>query len=313
MTKNCHHALAVDDDACAIYAVESILTSLGHRVTVAKNQEEAEALLDKERYCCALIDLELPAREGEETRRQTGFNIIERARRRFSAAELPIIAMTAHGVRHEMATRAFKMGATDYISKPFDQDQEPLDDKIRQALACGCEARFERCPNVRALEEAGDAPGIASRVPLLPRPRADLGVGSALRPAEHWLHLGGECRDRHYRIEFNGHEAFVCLGTFHVLARLAVGHLVDPAGWINGEEVHDNCHNALSRARKDLSKRLALKKIDFILNDGHGKYRLNLMPERLTYGEATLKSDTALCDLHELIGSAREGFETVQA
>ncbi len=281
-----HLALVVDDDHPTIEIAEAILSSLGHDYRAASSQEEAEAMLESEHFCYVLLDLELPARPSDFARRETGFNILERIRLRFTRQELPVIVMTGHGVAHELSVRALKMEANDYIMKPFDQDPEPLDIKIRQVIAKSCEARGKAC----GLSHAWGRGARVSEGAPAPEP-------SSAR--DRRLHFSGECRKRRYRMEIDGREAWVRLGTFELLWRLAAAAMTSPTGWIRGSDMNESYHTALTRLRKDLFEVLGLE-VDFLENDGHGSYRLTVGVERISYEADAIRSHhPRLMDLFE--------------
>lgn len=154
-----HVALVVDDDADLIQEVRNMLESLGHDCCCASTQEEAEQLLTSHAFCYLLLDLELPVRANQIPKIQVGFNLLERIRERFSRERLPVLIMTAHGQGHQYPTRAFKMGADDYIKKPFDSECEPFEDKIRSAMKRTCEKDYSECPNIEVLRRSEQNPG----------------------------------------------------------------------------------------------------------------------------------------------------------
>jgi two-component system, NtrC family, response regulator AtoC len=100
--------LVVDDEPKIRRILELSLSDLGYRVLCAANAAEAEALLAGEAVDLVLADLQLPDRSGIE--------LLEGIRS--ANAELPVILMTAYG-SVETAVRAIKLGAFDYVVKPF--------------------------------------------------------------------------------------------------------------------------------------------------------------------------------------------------
>jgi DNA-binding response OmpR family regulator len=102
--------LIVEDDPRISSFLDKGLTAEGHSVTAVSTANEAEAALDlfDEHLDLMLLDLGLPAGDGED--------ILRRLRRRGSS--LPVIVITA---RAEVAdrVRGLDAGANDYVTKPF--------------------------------------------------------------------------------------------------------------------------------------------------------------------------------------------------
>jgi CheY-like chemotaxis protein len=83
---------------------------------IAATGKEAVELLQKQSYDIILMDLQMPEMDGYEATeiiRSAGVN---------EWRQLPIIALTASAIL-EVKERAFAVGITDYISKPFNPDE----------------------------------------------------------------------------------------------------------------------------------------------------------------------------------------------
>ena len=102
--------LVEDNDINQELAVE-LLTNQGMDVEVAGNGEEAIARLDAARYDCVLMDCQMPVLDG--------YDATLRLRRDPRFANLPIIAMTANAMTHDVK-RALDAGMNDHIAKPLD-------------------------------------------------------------------------------------------------------------------------------------------------------------------------------------------------
>jgi len=286
---NSHTALIVDDNAEVLQALRNMLDSLGHRYHCAGTQEEADRLLSRHDVCYVLLDLELPVRSNSLAKIQVGFNLLEQIRARFAKNQLPIIVMTAHGEGHAYTVRAFKMGCTDYIKKPLDEEPEPLEDKIREAMRQTCELHHSTCPNTET--PRGGRPKSATP------PKRTYGQSGAYR-ARHTFHFNGECRKRRYLMRVNDQEAWVKLETFACLWKLAVRLRDNPPGWLHHTDLHPNAHSAIHRLKKDLAKTVGLDG-SYIDNDGHGRFRLSTPPENITYDPEPLKAyHSALFEQH---------------
>ena len=112
--------LAVDDDPKDLRYIQDILIQLGYAPTVTGDPEEALRLLAEERPQLVLLDLMLPGTDG-----------IELMQEMLSTASVPIIFLSAYG-RDELIATAFRMGAADYVVKPFSPTE--LSARIAAAL-----------------------------------------------------------------------------------------------------------------------------------------------------------------------------------
>lgn len=279
-----HLALIVDDNPMVLEAAQEIVTSLGHAFVTASSQQEAEAKLRDVRPCYMLIDLELPVRAKNLSRLQTGLNLLTLVRGEFAPEEMPVIVMTAHGDDHALAVRAFKHGATDFVKKPFDDDFEPLEDKIRNALAKTCELRAA-CARDR--QDASDV-GPLSAAPA--EEQAAAPPSEVVYRCSHTLRFHGEVRKRRYRLDVDGTPVWVRLSTLEVLWRLAARMLSDGPEWVRGDDLHASYHSAISRMRKDLRERAGLNG-DLLDNDGHGSFRLSVPPANISFDEAVFAAE----------------------
>lgn len=128
-------ALIVDDDGTIRESVSDIVASLGHEFECAGSQNAARRLLEDGEFSYVLLDLEIPVRDdGGFARRENGENLLAEIRGRPATAEVPVIVMTAHGTDGpDLGVRQMKLGATDFVNKPFDGGK--LDAAIRDALA----------------------------------------------------------------------------------------------------------------------------------------------------------------------------------
>lgn len=104
--------LVVDDEHDIRDASERILTRTGFKVMKATRGDEALDVLDKERTDIVLLDLKMPGMDGME--------VLEHIRKLDEA--ILVIVITGYATV-ETATEAMKLGAYDFISKPFEPDQ----------------------------------------------------------------------------------------------------------------------------------------------------------------------------------------------
>ncbi|WZL74047.1 sigma-54 dependent transcriptional regulator [Clostridiaceae bacterium 35-E11] len=116
--------LIADDEKNMIWAMKKALKNENYKVITASNGVEAVEKVKTDDPDLVLLDLRMPRKDGMEALREIKeLNV-----------NIPIIMITAHGTM-ESAVEAMKIGAIDYISKPF--DIEELKIQIRKALDIG--------------------------------------------------------------------------------------------------------------------------------------------------------------------------------
>ncbi|MBP1655041.1 MAG: Two-component, sigma54 specific, transcriptional regulator, Fis family [Bacteroidetes bacterium] len=128
--------LVVDDEIHICRAVEKILAKIGIRVRSALNGEEALALLAAEPFDAVLTDLKMS--------RLGGMEVLRRAKELHPG--IPVIVMTGFA-SVSSAVEVMKLGAVDYLPKPFTPDE--IRAVVRQALAAGAPSLPE--PDAAAL------------------------------------------------------------------------------------------------------------------------------------------------------------------
>jgi len=104
--------LVVDDEPRIRRVLQLALSDLGYRVLLAEDADAAQRQLAAGDVDLALVDLQLPGR--------SGLDLL--AELRTGRPELPVILMTAFGTV-ESAVQAMKLGAFDYVLKPFSVDE----------------------------------------------------------------------------------------------------------------------------------------------------------------------------------------------
>jgi DNA-binding NtrC family response regulator len=104
--------LAVLDDEVRLVAIlEMVLRRAGYEVEGFSAPESALAALAARRFDLLLSDLKMPGLDG--------LGVLERLRK--VDADIPVVVMTAHATV-ATAVAALKLGAFDYVEKPFDND-----------------------------------------------------------------------------------------------------------------------------------------------------------------------------------------------
>lgn len=105
----------VDDDPVNVKILHDMLTGAGYYVEFSHDSTPLFSILDKGKLPdIILLDTILPG--------TSAFQVCEKIRKNFSLYELPIIVITSKHRTQEIIT-AFRIGANDYLSKPFNKDE----------------------------------------------------------------------------------------------------------------------------------------------------------------------------------------------
>ncbi len=146
--------LIVDDKEMMRDSVAATLRKAGFEVRAAGSGEQAVRLAAEQRPDAVVTDLKMPG--------MTGLQLLEGLRE--IDDELPVILMTAFGTI-ETAVEAMRLGAFDYVTKPFEGDELII--AVKRAISHG---RIVR-ENALLRAEVSTAPGAT------PRPGAERLIG----------------------------------------------------------------------------------------------------------------------------------------
>jgi DNA-binding NtrC family response regulator len=125
------HVLVVDDDPGILESARLALEKVGHRVLAAASVAEAREILGQHRIDVVVSDIYMPGEDGLDLLESIG-----------SKRNAPVvILMTARGTI-ETATIAHRIGAFDYLAKPFPIND--LIDRVRAAMSTGADVVEER-------------------------------------------------------------------------------------------------------------------------------------------------------------------------
>ena len=116
---NHKRVLVVDDEPGVLSFVCAKLTAVGYEVVAAINGEDAIREARSHPFDAVLLDLFMIP--------MSGFLVLDRLR---SFSDVPVIIFTTHPY---LAEKALRLGANDFIAKPFDPDI--LVAKIRRLVA----------------------------------------------------------------------------------------------------------------------------------------------------------------------------------
>ena len=114
--------ILVADDEEGIRESLKLILSGYYDVTFAADGEETLSKLTRERFSLALLDIKMPKLDGLE--------IMKRLKQ--EQIQTPVLILTAYQ-SVELAKEAIKLGARDYLPKPFDREQ--ILEAVRSVIA----------------------------------------------------------------------------------------------------------------------------------------------------------------------------------
>ena len=115
----------VDDEESILTSVSLSLESEGFKVDTFPNGVEALKALETHSYDLGLFDIKMPKMDGNELLTKVRSSKVEKLK------ELPIIFLTSKDQEQDEII-GLKMGAADYIKKPF--SQKLLNERVRTVL-----------------------------------------------------------------------------------------------------------------------------------------------------------------------------------
>ncbi|GAB6038130.1 sigma-54 dependent transcriptional regulator [Fundidesulfovibrio butyratiphilus] len=104
--------LVLDDERNYVLILEALLTDAGYAVTALDDPEMGLAYLEESEVDLVITDMKMP--------KMTGQQVLEHVRKAYP--HVPVIIMTAFG-SIEGAVEAMRVGAFDYVTKPFSNDE----------------------------------------------------------------------------------------------------------------------------------------------------------------------------------------------
>jgi two-component system response regulator AtoC len=165
----------VDDDRRTRRILQILVQRLGLESRAFERAEDALTDLEAESAVLVLTDLKMPGTDG----------IAFMRRLRQLDAQVPVIVLTAFGTV-EAAVEAMKLGAVDFLAKPFDVDALEL--LIQRSL----EASRHRVENRYLRERAASAPPFADIVGDSPPMRRVFELIRKVAPTKSAVVLAGE-------------------------------------------------------------------------------------------------------------------------
>ncbi|HAK88594.1 MAG TPA: hypothetical protein DHV16_04645 [Nitrospiraceae bacterium] len=113
--------LVVDDQKTVCYSIRRMLQSEGYDVLTSENGIDALAIINDKKPDLVIMDVRMPEMDGIE--------VLEKIK--ISHPKIQVIMMTAFSTT-EKAIHAMKLGAYDYITKPFDNDELLI--RVKEAI-----------------------------------------------------------------------------------------------------------------------------------------------------------------------------------
>ncbi|WP_462326310.1 sigma-54-dependent transcriptional regulator [Desulfobaculum sp.] len=107
-----HNILVLDDERNYLVVLEALLDEAGYNVTALSDPELALTYLEESEVDVLITDMKMPKLSGNE--------VLEHVHRNYP--HIPVLIMTAFG-SIESAVEAMRIGAFDYITKPFSNEE----------------------------------------------------------------------------------------------------------------------------------------------------------------------------------------------
>ncbi|MEI6695103.1 MAG: hybrid sensor histidine kinase/response regulator [Bacteroidota bacterium] len=114
MNEDVYYILAVDDNHENLKIISSFLKDSGYKIALALDGESALKILEDNNIDLILLDVMMPEMDG--------FEVCRRVKENPLTKEIPVIFLTAKNQTEDLV-EGFKVGAIDYILKPFRRDE----------------------------------------------------------------------------------------------------------------------------------------------------------------------------------------------
>ena len=139
--------LIIDDEKSILDLLGVVFKKEGYRVHTALSAKTALELIQREDFDLILTDIKLP--------QMSGMNILKLVKER--NPEMPVVMITAYGTIKQ-AVEALKMGALNYVVKPFDMEE------LKIIVAQGLEKRRLQVENVLLRKELKEKYGAGNMI-----------------------------------------------------------------------------------------------------------------------------------------------------
>lgn len=105
--------LVVEDNLALLEGIQDLLEVSGYRVMIAESAEQALSLLGESQPDLIISDIMMPGMDG--------YQLYEEVRKRNELVDVPFVFLTARGDKSDIR-RGKELGADDYITKPFEEE-----------------------------------------------------------------------------------------------------------------------------------------------------------------------------------------------
>jgi two-component system, OmpR family, alkaline phosphatase synthesis response regulator PhoP len=102
--------LIADDEPNIVTSLEFLMKKSGYEVVIARNGEEALALVESFAPDLVLLDVMMP--------RRSGYEVCQKMRERAEWRHIKIVMLSAKG-REAEVSKGLSLGADAYVTKPF--------------------------------------------------------------------------------------------------------------------------------------------------------------------------------------------------
>ncbi len=116
--------LVVDDEPAILQMLKMNLEMEGHEAILAGDGETAIKRIEVEQPDIVLLDIMMPALDG--------WQVLQRLQEMSLSRPPKVLVVTAKGGERDIS-KAFELGAADYVPKPF--DMEDLLERVKKVLA----------------------------------------------------------------------------------------------------------------------------------------------------------------------------------
>lgn len=109
--------LVIDDDKLVLKSIRQLLERATYEVGCASSGDEAEKLVGDNRFDLAICDIRMPGQDGIAVAKKLKALLQSRG-----LPEIPFVFVTGYA-SEDAPIDAIKLGARDYLLKPFDLDE----------------------------------------------------------------------------------------------------------------------------------------------------------------------------------------------